>query len=168
MSNPNYVCPFSAGGTIRTCTTVRETSKAKATVALNMDGANADMVATAPDYGYGGNGATITHLDPAANDQALAVTVSGSDVTVSLATGVAGAITSTATEVAAAVAANAEAAALMVLTNADGHDGSGVVNALAEQTLAGGVWTGCPYFDIIASHCTLAHRTTGSHGLDEA
>ena len=106
----------------------------KAAVTVDMTNANADLTYTAADYGTSYNGITVTHVDPSANDAELAVTVSGHAITVSLATGPAGAITSTAAEVVAAV--NAVSPALVVAT--DEGDGSGIVNAAVAATLTGG------------------------------
>lgn len=109
---------------------------AQATLTIDMTNANADLTYTAVDHGIEGNDISVTHTDPSGNDEPLGVSVSGTDITVSLATGEAGAITSTAAEVAAAIAANADAAALVTCT-AEGT-GAGVVNAETKTSLAGG------------------------------
>jgi len=110
---------------------------AKATVTVDMTNANADPTYTAKAYGTDGNSITVTHVDPGGNDQELAVTVSGKDITISLATGGGGAITTTCNELKAAVDAHAEASALVDVT-VEGT-GAGVVEAKAEESLAGGV-----------------------------
>jgi hypothetical protein len=88
--------------------------------------------------GTSGNLPSIALVDPAGNNQALAVSVTGKDVSVSLATGVAGAITSTAAQVIAAVAANAAAAALVTGTNYSTSNGTAAVVAVAKTSLANG------------------------------
>lgn len=109
----------------------------KATVTVDMTNANADLTYTAKAYGTDGNSITVTHVDPSGNNKVLAVTVSGKDITVSLATDGSGNITSTANEVKAAVDAHAEASALVAVT-VEGT-GAGVTNAEAKATLTGGV-----------------------------
>ena len=101
----------------------------------------------ANEYGTGGNSISVTLVDPGAFDQALAVTVNGFDITVSLATGAdPGAITSTAAEVVTAINASVKAAALVTASiGADvgmADDGSGVVTAMPQAFLALGAGTG--------------------------
>jgi hypothetical protein len=117
---------------------------AKATKNLNPAGNDNGLTFTAVDFGDAGNDISIAYLDPAANDAELSVDVSGSAITVNLATGVAGAITSTAAEVLAAIEASVEASALVtvaIMTTDAGvaDDGSGVVTALAAANLVGGL-----------------------------
>lgn len=150
----NFLCPFSAGGTIRSCSTVRDTDKAKATVTLNMTAATSDLTYTAVEDGYAGNGISVVHVDPGAHDAALAVSVVGKAITVSLATGPAGAITSTAAQVKAAVNAHPAAAALVLCE--DEGVGSGVVNALAAANLTGGLYRGCGHYLAELAECALA------------
>jgi hypothetical protein len=85
----------------------------------------------------GGNGLVVRLLDPGEADQALAVSVVGLQVDVSLATDQAGAIASRAADVAAAVAADNDAAALVVATDTGASAGTGVVEA-DEVRLTGG------------------------------
>ncbi len=75
-------------------------------------GVNNDLTFLAKTAGAAGNNITVALVDPAGNDQKLAVTVTDSAIEVSLATGPAGAITSTAREVRDAVNTDSEAAAL--------------------------------------------------------
>lgn len=110
-----------------------------ATLATDLVGLNNDLVFTAKTKGVIGNSIKVVYVDPQANDAALAVTVSGTIITVSLQTGGAGAITSTAAQVTAAIAALPAAHALVAVTNKDGHNGTGVVTAMAETALASGV-----------------------------
>ncbi len=116
---------------------------AQATLARNPAGDDNALTFTAVAYGAEGNDITIAYVDPAANDAELSVSVDGTDIVVSLATGVAGAITSTAAEVLAAIEATPAADALVtvVINAADtgaGDDGSGVVTALAAAPMTGG------------------------------
>ena len=78
--------------------------------------------------------ARIAHVIPAVANSALSVAVSGSDVTVSLATNAAGAASSTASQVVSAV--NAHAGASAILTAAAEGDGTGVVGAQTVLPLA--------------------------------
>lgn len=121
-------------------------SAARATINVDPAGNENGLTFTAVAYGASGNRITVAYTDPAANNAALAVTVSRHDITVSLATGVAGAITSTAALVKAALEASPAAASLVsvAIYAADGggaDDGSGVVTAMARVHLAGGAGT---------------------------
>lgn len=120
---------------------------AQATVAVNPTGDDNGLTFTARAYGAGGNEITVTYVDPGANDAALSVSVAGTAITVSLATGEAGAITSTAAEVAAAVAAHGLANELVTVEilasdSGTGDDGSGIVTAIASTALENGAGTG--------------------------
>jgi hypothetical protein len=109
-----------------------------ATLTTALAGANNDLVFTAKVGGAGGNAITVAYVNPGDNDQALAVTVAELAISVSLATGPAGAITSTANDILAAI--NADAAAKMLVTASlpPAAVGTGVVIALAATNLAGG------------------------------
>ncbi len=100
--------------------------------------ANADVLITAAAVGTAGNQIRVQYVDPAANSEALAVSVSGNDITVTLATDASGEITSTANQVVTAINGSAEASALVTAANDAGNDGSGLVNAVDFTTLAGG------------------------------
>jgi hypothetical protein len=89
----------------------------------------------ARETGVQGNEISIALVDPAENDAALAVSVSGNAITVSLATGSGGAITSTPALIVAAIAALPAAAALVTGT----ASGTSAVAAVAATNLAGGV-----------------------------
>jgi hypothetical protein len=115
---------------------IRPPTNVAATITIDMTAATSDLTYTAVDTGYAGNDITVTHADPSANNAPLSISVTGTAITISLATGVAGAITSTAALVKAAVNAHAEAS-LLVLCEDEGV-GSGVVNAVAVTSLAGG------------------------------
>uniref|UniRef100_UPI004055EB90 phage tail sheath protein n=1 Tax=Marinobacter adhaerens TaxID=1033846 RepID=UPI004055EB90 len=99
---------------------------------------NADVNYTAASVGTDGNQIRVRYVDPGAADSLLDVTVSGKDITVSLATDALGDITSTANDVITAVNGSAEASALVVADNAAGNDGTGIVNAEEFTRLAGG------------------------------
>lgn len=94
-----------------------------------------DLVFTAVNGGDYGDDITITYTNPGANDELLAVTVLAKAISVSLATGPAGAITSTAEDVMDAINDDDDASALVVATLAEDNDGSGVVTAMAEKEL---------------------------------
>lgn len=95
---------------------------------------------TAVTPGTGGNAITVALADPIGNDQPLAITVTGAAISVSVATGPAGAIVSTAAEVAGAVNAHAAASALVTADAnlVDNNGGSGVVAAVSATNLTGG------------------------------
>lgn len=112
--------------------------KARASLTTALAGGNNDLVFRARRAGVAGNSITIAYVDPAGNNQPLTVTVVGTVITVSLATGVAGAITSTAAEIKAAIEASPGASSLIYGVNATANDGTGIVIALAATPLAGG------------------------------
>lgn len=114
---------------------------------INPVGDDNGLTFTAVAYGAVGNAITIAYTDPGANDALLSVGVNYNAITVSLATGVAGAITSTAAEVLAAIEASEAASALVtvaIMTGDSGtaDDGSGVVTAIAATHLASGAGSG--------------------------
>jgi len=88
--------------------------------------------------GPNGNGVTVALVDPEDVSQALAVTVNGLAVSVSLATGVGGAITTTAAQAIAAIEASAGASALVTVDHTGASNGSAAV-AAASITFAGSV-----------------------------
>lgn len=89
----------------------------------------------------------VTFTDPAANSAALGVVVSTEDINVNLATNGSGTITSTAAQVKAAIEASAAANALVVVELAASNDGTGVVTAMTQQSLANPVGTN-PTMDV--------------------
>jgi len=116
-----------------------ETSPGEAaSVETELTGEDNDLVFTAVTPGAAGNSITITYTAPAGNDQSLDVTVVGTDIDVSLATGSGGAITSTAAEVLAAVNDDGEAKLLVLASLPDGATGAGVVTAMSKTALTGG------------------------------
>lgn len=115
----------------------------RASLSVNPAGDENALLYTAVAYGVGGNAISIAYTDPGANDAALAVSVFGNQITVSLATGGAGAITSTAALVLAAIEASAAASALVTVAidatdTGEADDGSGVVTAMAQDLLENG------------------------------
>lgn len=119
----------------------------QASLDANPAGDDNGLTFTAVAYGSSGNAISIEYVDPSENDAVLGVTVAGSVITVSLATGGAGAITSTAAEVLAAIEADAAADALVAVAidaadSGVADDGSGIVTALAADLLTGGAGTG--------------------------
>lgn len=119
-----------------------------ATLSTALTGNNNDLLFTAVTAGADGNDITIRYVDPAAISQALAVSVLGTAITVSLATDGAGAITSTAAQVDAAIDALPAAAALVTPANKAANDGTGVVTALAATALTGGLTPTATLFDV--------------------
>lgn len=107
-----------------------------ARLVTSMTGANNDLFVQAKTGGAAGNSLTLK-LTNAGGTQTLAVTVSGNDVDVRLAT-TTGTITSTASDVIAAIKASTAASALISAALKGSDTGAGVVTALAKTNLAGG------------------------------
>lgn len=103
---------------------------------IGIESANTGLTATAKVAGVVGNDAAITLKDPGVAESALAVSVDGKLVTVSLETDVGGALVSTAAEVLAAV--NGEATAPFTLAHTGASDGSGVMGIVRRTYLSGG------------------------------
>lgn len=97
---------------------------------------NSGVTYTAATPGTDGNAIRVRYVDPGSASATLAVTVSGSDITVTLATDIDSEISSTAAEIATAVNAETEANALVTAT--EEGDGSGVVNAVGFTNLTDG------------------------------
>lgn len=113
-----------------------------ASLSTAMTGTNNDVTLTAQTAGADGNSITLALVDPSGNDQELSVAVAGTDIVVSLATNGSGTITTTAAQLIAAIEGDADAAALVAIDNKGADDGTGVVTALTETALAGGLdWT---------------------------
>ncbi len=83
----------------------------------------------------GGNDVTIAYVDPGVADSALAVTVDGTDVTVSLETDASGALVSTAAEVVGAINGS-DASDLLYAYTYRGNAGAGVVPAVDRTALS--------------------------------
>lgn len=110
----------------------------KATLQTGTATANNGITYTSKLAGVLGNKINIRLVDPKANSAALAVTVSQQDITVSLATSEAGAITTTAAQLIAAIAANTAANALVTASATGASTGATVLTAATRQYLAGG------------------------------
>lgn len=117
----------------------------KASLTVNPTGDENSLIFTAVEYGSAGNSISVEYVDPQANDAELSVDVFRGQITVSLATGEAGAITSTAAQVKSAIAASYPASRLVTVAidDSDGvlGDGSGVVTAMAAAPLENGAGT---------------------------
>ena len=116
-----------------------------ATYETALTGSNNDLLFAAVQAGFGtnpargelGNDVTITYVNGGAS-QSLAVSVSGLDITVQLATDGSSVITSTANDVLEAINASEDAQPLVTASLASGSDGTGLVTAMSEQSLTGG------------------------------
>lgn len=112
--------------------------EAKATLETNLAGDNNDLKFTSKLKGHFGNAIKVEYVDPDAASAKLGVTVSGTTISVSLATDVSKDITSTAALVKAAIEATPAAAALVTVANKAANSGVGVVTAMAATALANG------------------------------
>jgi len=117
--------------------------------------ANASIVWTARTAGIGGNLISLELDDPGANSQPLTVAVNAAAIKVNLSTGSTGTITATAAQVLQAIKDDPAANALVYGELARGHNGDGLVTAIAAANLAGGV----------AATGTQATLTTGKIGV---
>jgi hypothetical protein len=114
--------------------------KTVASYTTSLTGSNNDIIFEHVAGGTAGNSYTIVLVDPAAASQSLTVSVTGTAVTVSLATNGAKAITSTAAQVITAINNSADCRFInFAARNAAGNDGTGVVTAMSVQTLSGGL-----------------------------
>jgi len=110
----------------------------KATLTTALTGNNNDLKYTSKLNGALGNAITVEYVDPDGVNAELAVSVDGTAITVSLATGATKAITTTASDIATAIAAHAEANALVAVANAGSDTGVGTVTEMAATALTGG------------------------------
>lgn len=119
--------------------------------------------------GVAGNAITLRLVDPKANSQALAVAVSGTTITVTLATGSTGTITTTASALITAIGANAAANALVGVASTGASTGAGSV-ADAAVTLSGGVDEAFPLNEpvLIAGSRTAAAKLGAAGTLPQA
>lgn len=111
----------------------------KAAASLGVVANNNALTFTSKLVGELGNSSSITLADPKANSATLAVSVSGRDVTVRLATNSSGVITTTAAQVKTAIEANATAHALFTVTNTGASTGASAVVAQRRLQLSGGL-----------------------------
>ena len=142
----------------------------KASLQIGVVGSNNALTFTSKLDGQLGNSSSISLLDPRANSQALAISVSGRDVTVRLATGPSGAITTTATLLKTAIEANVDANALFTITNTGASTGAGVVTAQRRAALAGGLDDAFPLNTpvLVAGDQSLAARLGAAGTLPAA
>lgn len=112
-----------------------------ATLATGVVANNNALTWTARQAGSSGNNIAVTLKDPAGNNQSLSVTVYqsnvGAHILVSLATGVAGAITSTGATVKAAIEASADADSLVSVAHTGASTGAAAVVAVGKSYLSG-------------------------------
>lgn len=111
----------------------------KATLLTGVVASNNALTFTSKLDGALGNAISLKLVDPAANNATLAISVSGRDISVNLATGPSGAITTTATALKTAIEANAAANALVGLANTGASTGAGILAALRRTQLSGGI-----------------------------
>lgn len=112
-----------------------------------MTGDNNDIKLVAVADGPTGADVTLTLVDPAANSASLVVSVTGKDISASLATGAEGAITTTASELIAAINASAAASALVTASLKGTDTGAVAVTALAKTSLANSAVSGASVID---------------------
>lgn len=138
--NQGHVFSVGISGTLDGTIAVQyaKAGPAAASYTTSLSGDDNDLVFTAVKAGTEGNSLTIAYIDPSANDAELSLDWTYPDLVVNLATGAGGAITSTADDIAAAIAADEVVSRYFSVANAAANDGSGVVTALSEQSLASG------------------------------
>jgi hypothetical protein len=129
---------FAANGTAKPVIAMTPPKLAAATVTVDMTNANADMTYTAATKGEAGNAIRVIHTAPDVASSPLSIRVDGVQITISLATNGAKAVTTTALALAAAINADSSAKELIVATYEG--TGLGVVNADAgtANALTGG------------------------------
>jgi len=121
------------------------------TASIGVAGSNTGITITALEPTTdGASGITIKIVDPATTSAALAVSVSDTDISVSLATDGTGAEISTAAEVITAINAHASAGALVVASHTGASTGAGVMPAVAETALAGGAVVATAAYEVDA------------------
>lgn len=111
----------------------------KATLQIGTVGSNNALTFTAKLAGVLGNAIGVRLVDPKANNAALSISVSNTEITANLATGPSGAITTTATQLSTAIAANPAAHALVGVANTGASTGAGVLASARISYLSGGV-----------------------------
>jgi hypothetical protein len=132
---------------------------------IGVEGSNTGLTITALEpTADGGSGLTITIVDPATPSQDLAVTVTGSDISVSLATDGSGDETSTAAEVLAAINADTDASALVIATHTGTSTGAGTMPAVAEATLSGGALVSASAYSVDAEGGFVLASTSAAAG----
>jgi hypothetical protein len=107
-----------------------------ATLSTNLTGTNNDLVFTAITAGKGGKSITVAYVDPGEETASESVSVSGTNITVTLRS--VSSVLSTAAQVKAAIEVSAAANALVSVANKAANDGTGVVTAMDVTPLATG------------------------------
>jgi hypothetical protein len=100
---------------------------------------NASIVWTARTAGVGGNAITLALVNPGVPNSPLAVTVIATAISVSLETNAAAALVTTAAQLIQAIKDDPAANALVYGELARGHNGTGLIAAIAATNLTGGV-----------------------------
>jgi hypothetical protein len=136
---------LAAGQILAAHTVIARQHDVGASLATGTAAANNGITWNALVGGASGNDVTIALVNPGANNAALAITVTGSAISVSLATGVAGAITTTPNQLLPAIAAEGAAAALVAPVHTGASTGAAAVAAVAPTHLSGGSGTGQLY-----------------------
>lgn len=114
-----------------------EVVEVKSSLSTDLGGDNNDLVYTSKLAGTAGDAITIAYIDPG-EIAALSIVVTGTNIVVNLAHDGSG-ITTTADDISLAISLDVDANALVGVANKAANDGSGVVTAMAETPLAGGV-----------------------------
>lgn len=109
-----------------------------AELTIGTSAANTGILFTADAGGTAGNNIRIRYVAPGESSAALAVSVNGNDVTVTLATDADGELSSTAQEIVDAVNDEADASSVVTAAVVEGSDGSGVPRARSWRELSGG------------------------------
>ena len=113
----------------------------KATLETGLGASNNAIKYTSKKVGVLGNKASVKYLKPAAANSALAVSVIGDAITVSLATNGSAVVTSTANQVKTAIAANTDANALVGVANGAGGGGATATASLTSNAVSSFTFT---------------------------
>jgi len=116
---------------------VAEPNGGYASLQTGVEGSNNAILFTALEAGSAGEEVSIALIDPSGNNQALAVSIDGNAIKISLATSAEGAITSTAAQVISAVNEHLVAKELVHAANYGTSTGAAAVAAVAEAALDG-------------------------------
>lgn len=112
--------------------------QATASLTIGTASSNTALTYTAVSPGASGNQIAIRYRNPATESAALAVSVSGSTISVALATDETGAVTTTAAQAMAAINSSPAASALVQAAAAGASTGAGILSAMSARFLAGG------------------------------
>jgi len=150
------------------CTAPNAALGAVATLSMGLVASNNALTFDALGMGASGNAISVLLRNPQANLSPLVVSVSGTVITVDLATDATGLVVSTAAQVLAAIAAHALASLLVVVSHTTGSTGVGIVTPTpTAQFLTGGVDEAFPLDTPvrIASRAEAAALDTTGAGL---